>query len=144
MEFLILRHRVKKIADVFVQSVPGLLRIHLVPLLRIFVRMRRGEARELAKPLRHAVRVMRDHVLDRSHDCFAMPARMPARMLDQMDEARHRKHPRSALHGGAALRRNQRNQGGGRPSQPSRLLHERNPALVVALADADHLAVPAA
>ena len=59
-----------------------------------FVGVRGGEARELAKPLRDAVRMMRDHVLDRGHDCFAMPARM----FDEMNEAREREHPRDTLH----------------------------------------------
>src|SRR5215468_11935067 len=63
-------------------------------LLRGFVRMRRGEARELTKPLRHAVRMMRDCVLDRSHDRFAVPAWM----LNEMNEAREWKHPYDTLH----------------------------------------------
>jgi len=48
--------------------------------------MRRGKACELAKPLRHAVGMMRNRVLDRSHDRFAVPARM----FDEMNEARER------------------------------------------------------
>ena len=56
--------------------------------------MRRGKTRELAQPLRHAVGMMRNRVLDRSHDRFAMSARM----LDEMNEARERKHPRDTLH----------------------------------------------
>src|SRR5215831_2897217 len=56
--------------------------------------MRRGKARELAKPLRYAVGMMRNSVLDRSHDRFAVPARM----FDEMNEAREREHPRETLH----------------------------------------------